>query len=443
MRRVACAVALTFLLAAPGWAQMFSSGSTGADGALDLATMNCETGTYATPPGRPGGCWVQLPESGILNYTTINIPQSKLLGFKKNLRNTPVVLLAQGDVVVGGTIYVDADVYGPDGRFDPTQPGPGGFPGGAVPSGTGLGPGGGTVADRKGRWVGPLSLVPLIGGSGGAGSSTDSPGGGGGGAIVIASSGEIRIGIVGRVSARASAGYGGTGWPNGGEGSGGAIRMVANRIIQAGYITTSDFLSVSKPGIVRLEVPADAISYTGSSTPAPILSTINPAIVGAATPELLIVSVGGFSVPNNAGNRKDAADLVLPKQLPDPINVVVAASNIPLGSPVTVSFGTSNQGTAPAVPLAGSLASSTATIGVSGLNRDQLAYLYVQALFAPPASGGGDNDVPESERVTQVRMTNAPGAKPQFAFLRRDGAEVPADKLPAHLQTWVSSPYSR
>ena len=93
--------------------------------------------------------------------------------------------------------------------------------------------------------------------------------------------------------------------------------------------------------------------------------------------------------------------------------------------------------------LAGSLASSTATIGVSGLNRDQLAYLYVQVLFAPPASGGGGADVPESERVTQVRMTNAPGAKPQFAFLRRDGAEVPVDKLPAHLQAWVSSPYSR
>jgi hypothetical protein len=188
-----------------------------------------------------------------------------------------------------------------------------------------------------------------------------------------------------------------------------------------------------------LEAPPGSISYTGSSIPDPILSTINPAVVTPAVPELRIVSVGGFLVPDSAGTRKDAADLVLPKQLADPINVVVEASNIPPGSPVTVSFGTSNWGTALPEVLAGSVEYSTATIGVSGLNRDQLAYLYVQVVFAPPVSGGGAADVPESERVTQVRMRSAPGAKPELAFLRRDGTEVPVDRLPAAMQTWVSS----
>ena len=43
-------------------AQTFSSGSTGADGALDLAA---------------GDRRVQLPDSGILNYTTVNIPNGR------------------------------------------------------------------------------------------------------------------------------------------------------------------------------------------------------------------------------------------------------------------------------------------------------------------------------------------------------------------------------
>ena len=57
---------LAFLVCAlPLLAQaQFNSGSTGADGALDLSTMTCPNNT----------CEVQLPESGVLNYTTVNIP---------------------------------------------------------------------------------------------------------------------------------------------------------------------------------------------------------------------------------------------------------------------------------------------------------------------------------------------------------------------------------
>lgn len=437
MKVLTPAIALAFsLLAAPSIAQTFSSGSTGADGALDLATMNCATGPNA-PPYMQTGCWIQLPESGVLNYTTINVPSGKELYFKRNRGNTPVVLLAQGDVSIDGHVGVDANLYeyGPSMQRDSqNQPGPGGFPGAAAKYGLpGLGPGGGTTESPNGRWVGPLSLVPIVGGSGGAAglyySSSSIMGGGGAGAIVIASGGSISM--TGNITAQGNAVYlymSGSG-PCG---SGGAVRLVANRLVLGGSITAT---SCGMDGAVRLEAPTGAITYTGYSSPAALITTINPAIVAAASPELRIVSVGGFSVPDSAGNRKDAADMVLPKQLPDPIDVVVSASNIPLGSPVTVTFGTSNTGTAPSVPLTGILASSTATIGVSGLNRNALAYLYVQVLFTPP--GGGSN-APEADRVAQVRMTNSPGAKPQFAFLRKNGTEVPVDRLPADLKKWVS-----
>ncbi len=421
-------------------AQTFNSGSTGADGALDVSQLFC----FVRPQDSLEVCEVILPPSGILNYTTVHVPVGKTITFRTNPQNTPVTLLAQGDVVIEGTISVDAWPFLPENRYDAAAPGPGGFPGGAPTAGQGLGPGGGTEGSVYGRWVGPLSLVPLVGGSGGA--SYYSPGGGqqtglgGGGAIVIASSGVISV-LGGRITANPYLKCGVLG-------SGGAVRLVANRIAMGGSINARgqwfcnySYGTVPGAGIVRLEAPAGSLSYTGSSDPAPILATINPAITAPAAPGLRIVSIAGYLVPDSAGNRKDAADLVLPKQMADPINVLVEATNIPVGSPVTVSFGTSNTGTSTAGTLAGSLASSTATIPVSGLNRDQLAYLYVQVLFAPPALRAAAVNVPESSRVAQVRMTQAPGAKPRFAFLRGDGAEVPLDKVPPTLQAWVSESY--
>ena len=170
-------------------AQTFSSGSTGADGALDLA---------------PGATTLQLPESGTFNFTTVNIPSNSQLHFLPNFRNTPVVILAQGAVAVAGGISVSVP-WVSSGAVPPNYertPGPGGFFGGFY-QGDGFGPGRGVnssnSATRSGRWVGPLTLVPIVGGSGGAGyyySGTGYEryvGAGGGGAIVIASSGSISI----------------------------------------------------------------------------------------------------------------------------------------------------------------------------------------------------------------------------------------------------------
>lgn len=139
--------ALAAALAAPS-AFAFDSGSTGADGAL-APTVNTQ---------------IALPPSGILNYTTVNIPAGVTVTFRKNALNTPVYLLASGNVTIAGAINIsgataaDTGTAGDGNQADDGLPGaggPGGFDGGrggkddqaqnvaVMRGGAGLGPGGG------------------------------------------------------------------------------------------------------------------------------------------------------------------------------------------------------------------------------------------------------------------------------------------------------------
>src|SRR4051812_34144809 len=70
-----------------------------------------------------------LPPDGVLNYTTITINNNATLRFRKNALNTPVYLLAKGDVVVNGTIDVSGRGTGTN-AYVGGEPGPGGFAGG-------------------------------------------------------------------------------------------------------------------------------------------------------------------------------------------------------------------------------------------------------------------------------------------------------------------------
>lgn len=407
MRKTLIVVATLLTLTFTAQAQSFSSGSTGADGALDLSTMNCPSGT----------CQVQLPESGILNYTTVNIPQGRTLVFKRNARNTPVVMLVQGDVTIAGAINVSAS-SDPDYPARYSTPGPGGFYGGA-PGQDGLGPGGGQASPyHDGKWVGPLSLVPIIGGSGGAGVGGHG-GGGGGGAIVIASS----TSIVCSGSIFANGVFGDT------TGSGGAIRLVANSINVSGGFSAYGCCGVG-PGIVRLEAPTGALTFTGSSSPAAVLSPINPVIVSAAPPQLTIISIGGYPIPSYAGSRFDTVDLLLPNQLTDPINIVLRASNIPLGTQIDVKAlnGSGSEVFTPGT-LTGTFESSTATATASNLNRASVTFLIATATFNPP-QGAAVFNPKGPDQVAKVRVEAAPGAKPKYIFLRGDGTMIEVAKVP-------------
>jgi hypothetical protein len=266
--RATLVAALIAVLAVPSaWAM--DSGSTGADGAFN-PTVNTE---------------VQLPESGILNYTTVNIPAGVTVKFKKNTANTPVHILASGDVTIAGTIdirgldakhvgtYSDG-VLGDDGI--PGDGGPGGYSGGRggrddaalrpaiVRGGHGLGPGGGpggiegadgctstayykyvgtggayaqdtftpAVTWQCGSGIvprvkayGSALLQPLVGGSGGGGGrggpSYSGSGGGGGGGAILIAS-TGTLTVTGTINATGGDSGGLSGEGMGGRGAGGS-----------------------------------------------------------------------------------------------------------------------------------------------------------------------------------------------------------------------------
>lgn len=103
-----------------GYAQgNFVSGSTGADGAFNPTRSQT----------------LQLPESGVFNFTTVNIPTNVTIRFGRNARNTPVTILATGNVTIAGLI----DVSGAQG---------------GIPSGGLGGPGASTA--------GPAARAPVL-----------------------------------------------------------------------------------------------------------------------------------------------------------------------------------------------------------------------------------------------------------------------------------------
>src|SRR6185503_12286604 len=206
----------------------FDSGSTGADGLLNV-TSNMT---------------LSVPTNGIFNLATITIASGATLSFSNNALNTPVYLLATSDVLITGAISVSGN--SPQG-FQGGFGGPGGFRGGNggfalnTTAGDGFGPGAGQGSGARGvfgtNYANAL-LVPIIGGSGGAGvnGSPGRGGAGGGGAILIASN--TKITVNGIVYARGGNAADDCDTGNYGAGSGGAIRVVAPIINGSGELDT-------------------------------------------------------------------------------------------------------------------------------------------------------------------------------------------------------------
>ena len=100
-----------------GWAQTFLSGSTGADGPFQ-PTAN------TTLP---------VPTSGIFHFTTVTIPTGVTVTFTPNATNTPVAILATGDVslAAGSIVNVSGQPGTPGSSTGPlVNPGGSGGPGG-------------------------------------------------------------------------------------------------------------------------------------------------------------------------------------------------------------------------------------------------------------------------------------------------------------------------
>ena len=354
-------------LAAVAHAQNFNTGSDGSYGAINV------TGTTNLP----------IPANGVFNCTTITVATGQTLGFVRNPLNTPVYLLATGDVVINGTI----DVSGYNSSGSPPSGGlggPGGFDGGmpgsdpsGVPPGSGLGPGagkggqnnsasnaagagsygalatGGNTTNHGVIYGSPL-LIPLVGGSGGGG-TTGTPGaggGGGGGAVLIASNTRILL-VGGRVAA--VAGNASASAYNGG--SGGAIRLVAPVVAGNGTLDVGG-RNGGGPGRVRVDTldrsgmnfviyPANTTTVGGAmflfANPVPRLDVIQAAgtaiAEGASAPVTVVLPFGANTNQTITVQGRNFSGVV-------PINLVLTPENgVPAVYPTQIDQTASNPAT--------------------------------------------------------------------------------------------------
>ncbi len=383
----------------------FDSGSSGADGVFN-PTTDIE---------------VQLPPSGIFNYTSVSIPDGVTVTYAKNAANTPVVILASEDITIDGVINISGGVSGDTTDADtsddalPGPGGPGGFDGGRggyIGSGTnndgahGQGPGGGGPGTREnsntqfptscggggggfgfaggssltiafcrdtggagGATYGSETLLPLIGGSGGAGgagnstiSTFGSAGGGGGGALLLASSETITInGAI--VSNGGNAGSAtipsntGRCAGGGGGGSGGAIRIIATTISGSGAVTA--FGGVPD----RTATTQNCWGFFGGRGRIR-LEAENMQFTTLTSPPFSFAAPSPVFVPNIPSiNIASIAGITAPAA-PTGTNDIVLPENTP--NPVSVNFTTSDipaGGTIllTATPINGSTATATST----------------------------------------------------------------------------------
>lgn len=436
---------LALCLAVQAQNPAFNSGSTGADGAFN-PTANID---------------VQLPESGVFNFTTVNIPAGVTVKFKRNSKNTPVTILASGDVTIVGGINVSAVGISADDGVNPLVGvgGPGGFDGGRggnffTPLGApGEGPGGGVGTESCGSPAGHRvavnfpeagppysspSLLPLVGGSGGGGgaflSTPGGAGGGGGGAILIASSGAIRFPGGGAIYARGgSAQVDGTNRPGGG-GSGGAIRLIANvfsgtpsllvdggagghQYICGGHTGSSGYVRVEGYSLVNLNLTNVTSGSLFYGLPRPVTQS--------TAPQLTIASIAGVNAPGSPkGSLIATPDITLPTTQTSPVNVVIQGANIPVGTIVKVRVSPESglASTTDSPALAGTTAASTTTASVtlpagnSLISATATVDLTLISSLTPLYING--------ERVKMMEVAATFGGKSELTYITASGKRI-------------------
>ncbi|MBI5641303.1 MAG: hypothetical protein HZA17_12850 [Nitrospirae bacterium] len=461
-------IAALMLLGSHAMSWAFSSGSTGADGAFNPASS----------------IEVVLPADGKLNYTTVNIPTGVTVTFKRNDANTPVYMLATGDVTIAGTLSVN----GTDGSGAVSgKGGPGGFDGGLggafnVLGGKGLGPGGGNTGNFStnptpsyayssggggggygfagtnggghstyapggiaGGTYGNSRVLPVMGGSGGAGGPgspvtgfvhTGGAGGGGGGVVVIASSGTITV--TGSITANGGRGANssGTHGGQGGGGSGGAIKLMSDRITGEGAITATGGTGGSSGssyvggtgGNGRIRFEANTVTRTAATNPSSTWSY--PGTVFLTNPPTLsITSVGGVNVPSNPSGKFGTVDVPLPSSTTNPVTVNISAANIPVGTQVTITsvpeYGAAT--TVVSAGLSGTNESSTSTVSLT-LSTSYQCILTAQATFTIQTAMYFNN-----EQIEKVRVATAMGRGSEVTYITASGREISPAELMAKM----------
>lgn len=461
------------LLLLSGTAAAFDSGSTGADGVFN-PTVNTS---------------LPLPPDGVFNFTEVNIPSGVTVTFEKNTTNTPVTILASGDVLINGTINLNGRWSMPVGAAGngnlgddgiPGKGGAGGYSGGRggepdptraeTRGGRGLGPGGG----GEGRWNGCCArggggggfgsggasggggtapggdtygselLLPLVGGSGGGGGSGGenfhgSGGGGGGGSLLIASSGTVQVNGAIRALGGNSGNVDGVGvGSTGGGGSGGAIRVVATRIAGNGVMDARGGTRGSggrspggNGGNGRIRLEAEIFDRTSGTNPAFSFGEPSSVFV-SGLPSLRIDSVAGIAVP---AAPTGYGDITLPEDTPNPVTVVFRTTGVPVGNTVRLYIVPAHgpRSSVVSTALTGSTDEAGASVDVD--IPDGPSTLLAETTYTVIGDGSTAMLDPytDGEAVSHVRLAASMDGHNSITLITASGREVP---LPANIPAW-------
>ena len=303
---------------------------------------------------------ITLPPDGVLKYRTFTVQEGHTVVFAPNKANTPVSVLATGDIVVRGMIEISGSSPALN-SWSGGLPGPGGFRGGnsrtdGQQGGAGMGPGGGqgylgspdsqdlspNVApgaaghrfrpagrgEQNGRAYGSATLIPLVGGSGGGG-GWRFPGGGGGGAILLASATRIQVVSSGEIRAKGGA----SSHENGG--SGGAIRLVAPVVGGGGALDVSGEASASM-GRIRLDALNASVGTFDTRGAVPAVGSLMVTGLNLpGAPRLGVVQLGSQAL---VAGESGVVSVMLPPGASTNQTLVVEAANFGRKVPVTVAL---------------------------------------------------------------------------------------------------------
>ncbi len=288
----------------------------------------------------------------VLKYTSVNVPSGKTVKFTNHPSRAALVWLVQGSADIQGTI----ELSGAGAFSGRGEPGPGGFRGGLASAGFNIsaahGPGAGTTPGSSAcnaSCYGSAACKPLVGGSG-----VNAVGGGG--AFLFAVSVDASFGALGRIFST--------------SGSGGVIRVVANRIVRA-YPQGSSGFNVTILGRIRLEANVFEGDGTLVGVPSPVTGPPSSLLPDATTPVVEVVAIdppvgGSVTAPPDPRARTDpsSADVLIPA--PGTVTVRLQARNVPVGRTCVLRvlnvIGNATPYTS--TPLAGTQALSTASVQV-------------------------------------------------------------------------------
>jgi hypothetical protein len=254
---------------------------------------------------------------------------------------------------------------------------------------------------------------------------------------VIASSGTITV--TGQILAQGGAGGAitGGGVAAGGGGSGGSIRLIATSVAGttgtinvAGGAGGSPSTSVEggggSAGRVRIEAFTNTLAVSLGTTTVGVLSTGAPTSVALPNaPSLRITAVGGVAAPPAPVGSFTVADVVLPPTVTNPVSVGLAATNVPVGTTVTVTVKGLYDAASSAVsaPLAGTIAASTASASVT-IPTNEPSVIGAAASFLLTAAAGATPLYVDGEPVERVHVAATSGEPSTVAYVTTSGREI-------------------